>query len=295
MTKTSKPIIFFGTESFSARFLEALINDGYDVHTVVTKPDSKKGRGQKITAPLVKEVAETRGIPVLQPVKLSEIAGEIASIGDVAGVLVSYGKIIPENIIELFSPGIINVHPSLLPRYRGPSPVESAIVNGDEETGVSIMQLSAKMDAGPVYSQVTYPLTGEETRPDLYEALASAGIGELLRVLPPILDGSLQPTIQNDIDATYCQLLTKQDGVLRPKELTAIEAERRVRAFLDFPKTRLNIDGRPIVVTKAHVSGQQKTPLDVMFSDGQYLSIDQLVATSGKTMSAEAFRRGYGL
>lgn len=294
MTRTSKPIIFFGTEDFSARFLEALIKAGQDIRAVVTKPDTKKGRGQKLSHPLVKVVAQAHGIPVLQPVKLSDAHDSLAAYGqDVAGVLVSYGKIVPQSIINLFTPGIVNVHPSLLPRYRGPSPIESAIRNGDSKTGVSIMQLSKDMDAGPVYSQAVLLLDGTETRPVLYQKLGELGTEELLRCLPGILDGSLQPTPQSDEQATYCQLLSKADGVIDPLALSADEAERHIRAYLGFPKSKLTIGDTTIIVTKAHATDNQQTILDIKCKDGRFLSIDELVAPSGKTLNAADFLRGY--
>lgn len=293
MIKTSNPIVFFGTENFSARFLTALIDAGYNIRAVVTKPDSKKGRGHQLTEPLVKTIAKTHGIEVWQPQKLSEIAPLIEQLSSVAGVLVSYGKIIPESIINLFTPGIINVHPSLLPLYRGPSPIESAIMNGDPETGVSIMKLVKQMDAGPIYSQVTLQLTGTETKSELYETLGTLGIKELLRVLPHILDGSVSPTRQDDTKATYCQLLFKEDGILNPQTHSAVQAERYVRAFTGFPKTRLAVNGTSYIITKAHTAPIAESSLDQQFADGNYLVIDELVAPSGKTLSREAFLRGY--
>ena len=296
MKKTSKPILFFGTEDFSTRYLEALIADGYDIRAVVTKPDSPRGRGHKLTSPLVKQTADSHGIDVWQPNKLSDIEESIRQIGDVAAVLVSYGKIIPSSIINLFTPGIINVHPSLLPKYRGPSPIESAIANGDRETGVSIMKLEAAMDAGPVYSQIRVALTGKETKPSLYESLGATGVTELLKQLPDILDSTLPPVPQDESSATYCQLLTKQDGRIDPATISAHKAEAMVRAYLGFPKTRIDLLGRSVIVTKAHVTEQTETPpspLTVRCSDGLYLSIDELIAPSGKLMSGESFLRGY--
>jgi len=293
MTNTSNRIIFFGTETFSLTALTGLIEAGYNIVAVVTKPDSKQGRGHQLVSPPVKILAEKHNIPVWQPAKLKGITEDIKTLQPVTGVLVSYGKIIPQSTIDLFTPGIINVHPSLLPKYRGPSPIESAILNGDDKTGVTIMQLSAEMDAGPLYVAKEYPLSGNETQPELYQALATVGTNLLLEVLPRILAGELQPTPQDDSQASYCQLLAKADGQLNPQETTATEAERRVRAYLRFPRTRLTILGQDIIVTKAHTSPNQKAPLNVAFSDGYYLSIESLTAPSGKTMSAEAFLKGY--
>ena len=288
-------IIFFGTEAFSADALRALIASNFNVVAVVTKPDQPKGRGHKLTEPLVKTIAREHDIPVWQPTKLADVAEQITSLQPVAGVLVSYGKIIPQSIIDLFTPGIINVHPSLLSRYRGPSPIEAAIIHHDNQTGVTIMQLSAAMDAGPIYAQRIIPLDHTETKPALYATLSRIGNQLLVDTLPDILSGALTPTPQNDADATYCSLLSKQDGLLDPADLTAVQAETRVRAFLGFPRTRLPLGDQTLIITRAHVSKTAETPLSVQFSDGNYLIPDELIAPSGKTMPAEAFLRGHSL
>ena len=286
-------IIFFGTEAFSADALRALIASNFNVVAVVTKPDQPKGRGHKLTEPLVKTIAREHDIPVWQPTKLADVAEQITSLQPVAGVLVSYGKIIPQSIIDLFTPGIINVHPSLLSRYRGPSPIEAAIIHHDNQTGVTIMQLSAAMDAGPIYAQRIIPLDHTETKPALYATLSRIGNQLLVDTLPDILSGALTPTPQNDADATYCSLLSKQDGLLDPADLTAVQAEARVRAFLGFPRTRLPLGDQTLIITRAHVSKTAETPLSVQFSDGNYLAPDELIAPSGKTMTAEAFLLGH--
>lgn len=294
MKKTSNKIIFFGTEDFSLAALAGLIEADYDIVAVVTKPDSKKGRGQQRMAPAVKILATQHNIPVWQPDKLKDIENEIRKLAPVAGILVSFGKIIPQSIIDLFTPGIINVHPSLLPKYRGPSPIESAIMNGDDKTGVSIMQLSAAMDAGPVYSVREYPLNGTETRPYLYQTLATEGSTLLLESLPRILNGTLTPQPQNENEATYCRLLQKDDAFLDPKSLTAAEAERHVRAYAGFPKSKLTLDnGQVLIITKVHVAEAPSTSLDRQCKDGLFLCIDELIAPSGRTMDPAAFLHGY--
>jgi len=293
MQKTLKKIVFFGTEDFSLWALKGLVEADYNIVAVITKPDSKRGRKQILTPPSVKIYAESQHIDIWQPVKLSDITDDIKALGDVAGVLVSYGKIIPGSIISLFNPGIINVHPSLLPLFRGPSPIESAITNGDNQTGVTIMKLEARMDAGPIYSQITYPLSGRETKPELYQTLAELGTKLLLNKLPIILDESLKPTPQDDAQSTYCSLLTRDNSLLEPEQLTATEAERRVRAYLGYPKTKIQVLGKEVIVTKAHITHEPKTPLDIVCKDGVYLSIDELVAPSGNRMDASAFLNGY--
>ena len=294
MTPTSKTILFFGTDEFSAVSLRELIARGFAIAAVVTKPDSRKGRGRELQPSVVKQIALEHDIPVWQPLKMSEIADDIKNLEhQPTGVLVSYGKIIPQAIIDLFKPGIVNVHPSLLPKYRGPSPVESAILHGDTETGVSIMQLSAAMDAGPVYKQVVYRLNDTETAPQLEADLARLGAQELVTILPSIMNGSLQPTEQNDAVATYCKLLSKEDSLLNLETLTAEQAERQVRAFLAYPKTKVTIAGHSLVVTKAHIALSGSTLLDLACADGQFLSIDELIGPSGRAMNAQAFLNGY--
>lgn len=286
-------IIFFGTETFSAESLKALIDANFNIVAVVTKPDQPKGRGHKLTEPIVKTIARQHNIPVWQPTKLADITDQITALQPVTGVLVSYGKIIPQSIIDLFTPGIINVHPSLLPKYRGPSPIESAIMNRDDSTGITIMQLSAAMDAGPIYAQQTIPLNGTETKSDLYDKLSDIGNQLLTTTLPSILDETLAPTSQNDTLASYCSLLTKQDGLLDPSKLTADQAEAHVRAFVGFPRTRIQTNDRTLIVTRAHTSDTTENALSIQFADGHYLTPDELIAPSGKKMTAEAFLRGH--
>lgn len=246
MTNISKKIVFFGTEDFSLGTLTKLIETGYQISAVVTKPDSKKGRGQTLIPPAVKVFAEQHDIPVWQPSKLAEITELIRSLQPVVGILVSYGKIIPQSIIDLFDPGIINVHPSLLPRYRGPSPVETAILQGDSETGISIMQLSAKMDAGPVYQQRAYiKVTAKDA---LYNNLSIVGSEMLAEALPLIVDGSIVATPQDDAEATYCRLIQKSDGVIdwtKPADVI----EREINAYSGWPGSRMTLGGVDVIVT----------------------------------------------
>jgi methionyl-tRNA formyltransferase len=293
MQSTSNPIVFFGTEDFSLTTLTGLIEAGYSVAAIITKPDSKRGRGQHLTPPTVKVLAQRHNIPVWQPQRMGDIENEIRALENPLGVLVSYGKIIPQEIIDLFPLGIVNVHPSLLPLYRGPSPIESAIINGDTKTGVSIMRLAAAMDAGPVYGAKEHTLTGTETKPELYHTLATVGTNFLLELLPLIIDNSLQPRSQNNDAAVYCKLLQKEDAWLNPDNISAEQAERIVRAYLDFPKTKLTFHDHIIIVTKAHVAATKNTPLDIECQDGAFLCIDDVIAPSGRRMTAADFLRGY--
>lgn len=293
MTNTSKPIIFFGTEDFSLYSLQALVAHNFNVVAVVTKPDTKRGRGNTLTQPAVKIFAQAHDITVWQPTKLAEIIPDIQSLNAPIGVLVSFGKIIPESILSLFTPGIVNVHPSLLPLYRGPSPIESAIKNRDAKTGVTIMQLVKEMDAGPIYFQVPYALDFTETKPELYKTLGELGANIVVQQLPRIIDGSLTPIPQDNDTATYCSLLTKEDSYLDPATTTPGDAEATIRAHLGFPRTRLKIGEYDCIITKAHGVMTKNTPLDIECQNGAFLSIDELIAPSGKTMAAQEFLRGY--
>lgn len=296
MKKISHKIVFFGTDNFSLETLKALLQADYRISAVVTKPDSKSGRGQKITMPSVKKLALENKIPVLQPTKLSEIQGDLKKLGkNIIGVLVSYGRIIPDSVINLFNPGIINVHPSLLPIYRGPTPIESAIANGDSETGVSIMQLVSSMDSGPIYKQTKYKLSGDETQPELYKILAKIGAELLIENLPDILSNNLKPLQQESKKANYCAVLNKQDAFLNLSNLTSLSAARLIRAHLDFPRTKLTILDNTVIITKAHVADEDQSPIDILCIDNKYLAIDELVAPSGKKMSAKDFINGYKL
>jgi methionyl-tRNA formyltransferase len=262
---------------------------------VVTKPDTARGRGNILTEPAVKTFAVSHGIPVWQPTRLLDIIDDIKQFDTPAGVLVSFGKIIPTAIIELFSPGIINVHPSLLPLYRGPSPIESAIKNRDAKTGVTLMKLAPKMDAGPIYTQVPYALDQTETKPELYDTLGQLGANLLVQKLPAILDGTISPAEQDDSEATYCQLLSKDDSLLDPSTVTPGEAEALIRAHLGFPRTRVTIGEYTVIVTKSHAVMTKNTPLDIECQNGAFLSIDEVVAPSGRTITGDAFLRGYPL
>lgn len=155
------------------------------------------------------------------------------------------------------------------------------------------MQLTAGMDSGPVYGQVTIPLDGTETKFDVYDSLSQKGADILFDLLPSIIDGSLQPTPQDESKATYCRLLEKSDAWLALDSLDAAAAERHIRAQLGYPKSKVKIANNEIIITKAHVSPTQKTPLDLLCQDGAYLSIDELIAPSGRTMTSQQFINGY--
>lgn len=298
MTSTSKTLLFFGNERLvsglshtPAPILNGLLGAGYIIKAIISHHADSKSRTNR---PLeVAEIAKKHNIPLLLPRRPVDIRDQLADFNADTAILAAYGKIIPQSVIDIFPLGIINVHPSLLPKYRGPTPIESAILYGDTETGVSVMQLTAGMDTGPIYGQTKIALSGTETKFELYNTLAQKGGELLLRLLPGILDGSLQPTPQDDSQATYSKLLTKQDSWIDPQQLTATQAERHIRAHLGFPKSKIILQDITIIITKAHVSRKQKTPLDIACKDGAFLSIDELIGPTGRPMDSQAFINGY--
>jgi methionyl-tRNA formyltransferase len=292
----SKKLVFFGNErlatgvSTDVPALRALVQAGYEIAAVVASHSegvSRSKRGLEIV-----DVAHAYHIPVLIPDQLSDIEDRLARTGAAAGILVAFGKIIPQSIIDIFPRGIINIHPSLLPKYRGPTPVETAILDGAAETGVSLMSLSAKMDAGPIFLQAKVALNGGETKPELAKKLLNAGTKLLIDNLDYILDGTLESIPQDSSAATYTKLLTKPDGWLDFDEPAEV-IERKVRAFLGFPKTRAKVHGQEIVITKARVAKDQHDGRLVLKAKPGYLEVEELVAPSGRSMNGADFIRGY--
>jgi methionyl-tRNA formyltransferase len=295
--KKSNSLVFFGNERLSSGFvpqgaptLQALIDHDYDVKAVVA--NYEMGRSRKARELEIETVAKAHNIPVLLPDRPKDIIDELKSYNADAGVLVAYGRIIPQSVIDTFPHGILNIHPSLLPRYRGSTPIESAILDGARETGVSVMRLVKEMDAGPVFAQERVALSGTETKQELTEALLLLGGKLLLDVLPDVLAGTATPQVQDESQATFTRLFAKSDGEL---DLTkpAERLEREVRAYAVWPKTRLTLHGHQVVVTKARVA-QDKNDGELVVTCGTgYLEIQELTAPSGKTMTGAAFKRGY--
>lgn len=289
---TLKSLVFFGTEDFSVPSLERLIADGWPIKLVITKPDSERGRGLKLTSPPVKVLAQKNSIPVLQPNKLKDIETELNKLVCDFAVLVAYGKIIPLSIIDLFKGGIVNVHPSLLPKLRGPAPIEGAILEGVSKTGVSLMRLNQEMDAGPVYIQTEVGLKGTETKPALYEQLARVGANLLAENLNSIVLGDLKPVEQNEREATYTKLLTKADGMVRWDE-PAEDIERKVRAYLGFPKSRAVVGNKEVILLEVRLVSNLNDGKLVIPCHKSFLEILKLRAPNGREMSGDDFRRGY--
>jgi methionyl-tRNA formyltransferase len=308
MKTMSKAILFFGNERLAtgvhttAPVLQALVAAGYHVAAVIiAQEDAGASRSSRELE--ISSIAERLNIPVLSPPSLKLAQDELATFNATAGVLVAYGKIVPTAVIHSFPRGIINIHPSLLPRHRGPTPLESALLAGEHKTGVSLMQLAAKMDAGPIYAQEIVTLMGNETKQELADQLAETGKSMLLANLPGILDGSLIPKAQDDSLATYDARITKSQGALgvldwkQPAETLT----RRIRAYHGWPRTRTTIGAVEVIITEAHSIAGTGAPgslylenkqLGIHTGDG-ILIIDSLIPAGKRAMSGTAFLTGY--
>ena len=308
MKKISETIVFFGNERLAtgvqtaAPTLQALVEAGYNIAAVVSNYETGQSRNARLLE--IREVAEKHGIPVLLPTKLTEITQQLRSYNASAGVLVAYGKIVPQAVIDIFPRGIINIHPSLLPLHRGPTPIESIILSGETQTGVSIMKLAKEMDAGPVYAAREVTSKGTESKQELSEKLLAIGKDLLINSLPDIIDGTLRAQPQDDSKATYDTLLSKADGLMDLSK-SAVQLEREVRAYAEWPKSLTELAGKEIIITKAHavhypeLIAQAKTfitpdGLIGMLAGEGVLVIDRLKPAGKNEMSAKEFIAGYG-
>ncbi|NMB61753.1 MAG: methionyl-tRNA formyltransferase [Chloroflexi bacterium] len=231
-------VVFMGTPLFSVSIIEALIEIS-TVVAVVTQPDKPVGRGKKMEASPVKEKALQDDIPVLEPKRLRKDADILETLRNYCAdlfVVAAYGQILPPNVLEMPKYGCINVHASLLPRWRGASPIQGAILAGDEKTGVTIMQMDEGMDTGAILIQRDLPVLREDTGETLSNRLSELGRDLLIEVLPAYLRGDLKPIPQDNTQATYTSLIKKEDGFL-DLNLNAVVLERKVRAFNPWPGT----------------------------------------------------------
>lgn len=295
-------LAFFGTADFSVPSLEKLLKEERDISLVVTKPDAPGKRGRKLESPRIKTLADEAGIPVIQPSSKQELVQHLDHYPDITcGVVVAYGIILPPPVLEHFDNGLINVHASLLPRWRGPSPVEAVILHGDSQTGISIMRMTSAMDSGPVYTRATRNLESTETRLQLMEELAELGAATLHANLNSILDGSLEPEAQDESRATYTKLLRKSDGEIDWNQ-PAETIERQIRAYLGWPGSFTTIQDTPVIIEAAHVvegSGQPGEP--AVSEDGSLivhtfddaLVIDRVRPSGKQAITGSEFIRGF--
>lgn len=305
--KTS--LVFFGNERIAtgvtttAPILRALLEAGYAVEAIIVNHEKATSRKSRVLE--IEEIATSHNIPIHMPDSSAALFELSKTLKSKLAILVAYGRIIPQSVIDEFPIGIINVHPSLLPKHRGSVPLESVILQGEQVTGVSIMQLVRAMDAGPVYDQTTFTLQGNETKQQLADQLSEMAAKKLTEILPKIVEGSLAAKPQKETDATYDQRIQKSDGVIDWYK-TASTIEREVRAYSGWPKSSTTLGTVTVTITNAYAvsTNHQKEPgfvgiqtdnggLVVTCSEGS-LCITNLIPAGKKEMTAAEFIRGYG-
>jgi len=229
-------VLFMGTPAFAAASLTRLLESPHDVVGVVTRPDAPAGRGRTMRASAVKDIAVARGLPLMQPHRLKDpqLAAQLESLAPDLVVVVAYGRILPEALLELAARGAVNVHASLLPLYRGASPVAHAILHGEKETGVTTMRMIASLDAGDILMQRAIPISDDDTTATLEERLALLGAALLIETLDALASGAVHPVPQDHDRATWAPTLSKDDGRIN-WSLPARELWLRVRAFDPWP------------------------------------------------------------
>lgn len=293
-------IVFMGSPDFALPSLRALV-DAYDVVGVITQPDRASGRGRGLKPPPVKTLALELSLPIMQPEKLKqpEAMEQLRAWAPDLIVVAAFGQILKKNVLELPRYGCINVHASLLPRWRGAAPINAAILHGDEETGVTIMQMDVGLDTGPMLAKRSVRLTPDHTAGFAFQVLSTLGADLLVETLPDYLSGKNTPTSQPDQGATYAPMLKKEDGKL---DFThdINELERRVRAFNPWPGTFIDFDGTNLKVHRAHVemgtvsAGQrlvvQNQP--AVGARGGLLILDEVQPAGKKPMSGKSFLSG---
>ena len=289
-----------GSPDFALPTLKALARH-YDVVGVVTQPDRASGRGRELKAPPVKTLALELGIAVMQPEKLRlpEAMEELRSWAPKLIVVAAFGQILKKDVLELPPHGCLNVHASLLPRWRGAAPINAAILHGDEETGVTIMQMDVGLDTGPMLSQRSIPLRREDTAGSVLDRLSTLGADLLLETLPDYLSGKLTPIPQPEEGVTYAPMLKKEEGQL---DFThdVHQLERRVRAFNPWPGAFMDFNGALLKVHRARVDagetavGQrlivQNQP--AVGARGGILILEEVQPAGKKPMSGRSFLAG---
>lgn len=300
-------IIFAGTPDFAATHLQALLNSEHNVIAVYTQPDKPAGRGKKLQASPVKQLAEQHGLPVYQPKTLrnAEAQAELAALNADVMVVVAYGLILPEAVLNAPKYGCLNVHGSILPRWRGAAPIQRAIWAGDRETGVTIMQMDIGLDTGDMLHKVYTPIETEETSASLYHKLAELAPPALIEVLDHLTSGRFVPEKQQDALANYAEKLSKEEAKL-DWQLTACQLERNIRAFNPAPVAflTLSVNGAEerIKVYRAEVLPHQdravgtvlkvdKQGIQIATAEG-VLNITQLQPSGKKPMSVQDFLNG---
>ena len=253
----SLKLVFCGTPQFAVPTLEALLKAGHEVALVVSQPDRPTGRDQRLTAPPVKQSALAAGLPVTQPEKIrnnAEFRARLEAIASDAIVVVAYGRIIPPWMLKLPRLGCINLHASLLPRYRGAAPIQWAVANGDAYTGNTTMLLEEGLDTGPILMQQTMEIGPDQTAAELFPVMAEAGAPLVLETLAGLANGTVKPEPQSEEGTTFAPLLTREDGRMDFAARTAHELYNRWRGFQPWPGAFSFLDGRKLAFTSLLVA-----------------------------------------
>jgi methionyl-tRNA formyltransferase len=306
-------IVFLGTPEFAVPSLEALIASRHRVAAVVSQPDRPKGRGQHLRATPTKIVAEANGIPVLQPAKIRDEAflDRIRAIAPDLGVVVAFGRILPDALIAIPRLGLINVHASILPRYRGAAPIQRAVMAGDADTGVTIMRIERELDAGATFAMKGVPIPPEATSGDLESTLATVGARLLLPVVDAMESGTATETPQDHSQATFAPKITKEEGPIDWTQ-AAVAIHNRVRGLQPWPLASTTLAGRRLVLRRTRVRSQsdalltparttgtvlrsQGDELVVACGDGTPLQILEVQPEGKRSMTAREFLAGRGV
>ena len=285
-----KSIIFCGTPAFAVPSLKALVADAaFDVRLVVTQPDRPVGRAQKVTPSPVKVAAEELGLPILQPEKINDpsFLSSLAAHRPDFLVVVAYGQILSKEVLAVPKVAAVNVHGSLLPRWRGASPVEHAILAGDDETGVTVQIMAEALDAGPILSAQSTSIGPQETAPELRERLSALGASLLVQTL----QAPLHPVPQPEDGVTYCKKLAREDGMVDPLLLTAEEIERRVRALVPWPGVTISLSDQTIKILAVSLMPSPGS-IALPCRQGTVLHLVQVQPANGKPMTAQEWMRG---
>lgn len=299
-------VVFMGTPDFAVETLNEIVNAGHDVALVVTQPDKPKGRGNKMQFPPVKERALELGLSVEQPVKVKddEFIKKLEEIKPDAIVVVAFGQILPERILNLPKYGCFNVHASLLPHLRGAAPIQWSVIDGEKESGVTIMFMEKGLDTGDMIAKTIVPLEEKETGGSLHDKLMIAGAKLLVETLPKIEQGDIVREKQDDSQSTYAKMLDKKLGKLDFTTQTAEEMERLIRGLNPWPSAYISLDGKTLKiwaadVIKEELPGEVGTIVKVV-KDGFYiktkegcLNVKELQLEGKKRMDTKSFLLGY--
>ncbi|MDQ5971396.1 MAG: methionyl-tRNA formyltransferase [Patescibacteria group bacterium] len=259
---------FWGTPSVASDTLQILIDNGLTPSVVITNPDRKQGRGLELTQSPVKVLALKHGIQVLTPEKIDDdFINNFSKLNIDLSIVVAYGSILPENIISMPKFGTLNIHYSLLPKYRGASPVESALLNGDEETGVTIQKMIRKLDAGDIVATESLSINQTITKDELRNELINLGANLLIKILPDYIENKINTVQQDESQATHCGKIKKEDGLIDLNDDTNINYNK-YRAYSGWPGIHFFQDGKRIKVTSAHLE-DGKFVIDKVIPEGK--------------------------